>query len=502
MASCTARLLATVCAFTRSLTPASSLLFDDSGALWAGGGKGLLCYNPQQDAFEPAGTAFVHAGVNNLVLLPGRQLAVVTDVDLLLLQLPELSLRGYWSDKNGYQLLEACKNGASFDGQFLWIPSGNGIQRLRIDWAEKARTGMALRLDRVEGQPVSLLNSNKQGISIRGSNLTLDLSLLNCEYEYMVPEYRLNGGAWLPGSLISLRIPNLQEGNNAIDLRVRIPGIPEQEWPGTALTVGASLPWQQQPWVPVFVVVVVGAALGLGLRYWRSRQHEKQLSSQLLQVQLATVQAQLNPHVLFNLLASLQNSIANRSKEVSQRHLVQLSMLIREILELSMTTDDGDSSKIPAISLSREIQFLNNYLQLEASQFSPPFQFEVVTALQSDPDALSIPPLLAQPLAENAVQHGLRPSKNPDLRLRIVITETEDHLYIRVEDNGVGLHSKFAHPMHPLRYQSRGSEMLQKRLDLFRQLGLQAECWLEDGVEGGTVATLKIQKLHHAHHSD
>ncbi|MBK7341669.1 MAG: histidine kinase [Saprospiraceae bacterium] len=119
--------------------------------------------------------------------------------------------------------------------------------------------------------------------------------------------------------------------------------------------------------VAIFLFIVVIMAF---IERIQSRRQLKAVNQQLQETRLRTIQAQLNPHFLFNAMTTLQNTIQNRTREEASDQLVQLSRLIRQVLELSVQQNHGMAS-LPLTSLSQELELLNDYVELEQSQRSP-----------------------------------------------------------------------------------------------------------------------------------
>ena len=121
---------------------------------------------------------------------------------------------------------------------------------------------------------------------------------------------------------------------------------------------------------------------------------------QLLQQQLKLLQSQIEPHFLFNTLANVQALIRLEPKQASQM-LAALTTLLRQSLS---------QSRADTITLADEIRFSQAYLQIQQIRFA---QRLTVQWQQSDdvPLQQQVPPLLLQPLLENALQHGIEPNR-------------------------------------------------------------------------------------------
>ena len=152
--------------------------------------------------------------------------------------------------------------------------------------------------------------------------------------------------------------------------------------------------------------------------------------SKLLQVQseLKALRAQMDPHFIFNALSSMRKELLGGNPEGADAYLVRFSKLLRLIL---------DTSRTPEIRLSDNIELLHLYIQIERTRQGDKFDYSIVTK-GIDPDSTFIPGLILQPLAENAIVHGLYHKKNGKGKLRISFSKAGNALVIKMRDNGVG----------------------------------------------------------------
>lgn len=175
-------------------------------------------------------------------------------------------------------------------------------------------------------------------------------------------------------------------------------------------------------------VALIGLAHA-GVFHRRYREREKQaalLASQLTDARLRALQAQLQPHFLFNSLNGIA-TLLRRDPAKAEEMLVSLSELLRIALS---------SSNRQEIPLREEMDFLGRYLAIQKMRFGERLQ----VSENIEPAAMDclVPALLLQPLVENAIRHGLEPSGRSG-NLRIAAARNGESLKLTVEDNGVGL---------------------------------------------------------------
>lgn len=173
--------------------------------------------------------------------------------------------------------------------------------------------------------------------------------------------------------------------------------------------------------------VIVGASHGIEY-YRRYRERElraSELEKLLVEARLQALQAQLNPHFLFNTLNSI-STLMHRDVAVADRMIVRLSELLR------LALSSRGAQEVP---LREELEFLRRYLEIEQIRFGPRLAVEI----EAPPDTLelAVPHLLLQPLVENAIKHGIAPRK-PGGRIEVRARRAGDRLHLSVTDNGAG----------------------------------------------------------------
>ena len=153
---------------------------------------------------------------------------------------------------------------------------------------------------------------------------------------------------------------------------------------------------------------------------------ESSLKTQLLDSKINALQAQLQPHFLFNALNDI-SALVDLSPEKSQNAIADLSEMLRLTLNLK------DNKLIP---LSDEIAILRKYMSIEKIRFDEKLNFEI----EIDKDLLSIlvPPLLLQPIVENSIKHGFSYSHD-HLVIRIGVKAMGGYYHFSIKNNGAPL---------------------------------------------------------------
>ena len=203
------------------------------------------------------------------------------------------------------------------------------------------------------------------------------------------------------------------------------------------------------------------------------RARAETVARQALQAQLQMLQAQIEPHMLFNTLANLQGLIAIDPPR-AQLLLDQLIQYLRATLS---------SSRAERTTLGQEFALMQAYLQVMATRMGTRLSFAI--DLPETLRTLSVPPMLLQPLVENAIQHGVEPKVDGG---HIDVSAVQDgaRLLLTVRDSGLGLD----HPAHP----GHGTQMALSniRSRLTALYGERASFTLSAAPEGGAVAQLNL----------
>ena len=158
-----------------------------------------------------------------------------------------------------------------------------------------------------------------------------------------------------------------------------------------------------------------------------AREKLKVVSSekQLMQAQMRMLQAQIEPHFLFNTLATIQ-SLIGRSPEKANLMMDNFIAYLRQSLAASRAQEG---------TVKQESDLLRHYLELLKIRMGDRLQFELAVAEELGSAPLA--PMLLQPIVENAIQHGLEPKVDGGT-VRVSATRVGEQMVLSVADNGLG----------------------------------------------------------------
>jgi len=173
--------------------------------------------------------------------------------------------------------------------------------------------------------------------------------------------------------------------------------------------------------VVFFVILLLVVYLYLANTRLKARQKAVELENRLLR-------SQMNPHFIFNSLIAIQSYFYEHNPVKAGDFLAKFAELMRITLE---------NSRAEFVLFEKELAMIRIYLELQALRFDNRFSFVITVDENIDPANVRIPPMLAQPFIENAIEHGLRNKAEQGL-ISIGFRKDDRTITVSVEDNGIG----------------------------------------------------------------
>ena len=184
------------------------------------------------------------------------------------------------------------------------------------------------------------------------------------------------------------------------------------------------------------------------------------INQQLAEAQLSALQTQMNPHFIFNSLNSIKGMILDNEQQKASRYLSKFAHIIRITL---------NQSKEIFTTLYENTEHLETYLVMEKLRFDDSFAFQVIVDDYIDKEEMLIPSLMIQPLAENAIWHGLMHKKG-EKQLSIRFSRQAQTISCIVEDNGIGIkRSEQLKRLNRPTHQSVGLNNLRNRIKIMNE---------------------------------
>jgi signal transduction histidine kinase len=188
---------------------------------------------------------------------------------------------------------------------------------------------------------------------------------------------------------------------------------------------------RQQPYqsADIHFLTAVAGQLALTLDLIAQKRRETELRELAVRAELRALRAQINPHFFFNALNTVAD-LTQSNPAAAEKTILNLARIFQFALE---------STRQETIPLGRELAFVRSYLEIEKARFEEKLNYVIDVA--DELSAAPIPPMLIQPLVENAVRHGISPKSGAGsvtVRARL----KDDRLWISIEDDGIGFEAK------------------------------------------------------------
>lgn len=164
----------------------------------------------------------------------------------------------------------------------------------------------------------------------------------------------------------------------------------------------------------------------LGFVIFQYQREKLSLNQKIVSLQLSTLKANLNPHFIFNIMNLIQSLIVKSEKNKALKATSELAMLNRLFLE---------TSNKDLITIEEELDFASKYINLEKMRFEEDAQiyFDIHIENGIDINQWFVPPLILQPLLENALKHGFFSENTPETHITLTISILEPHqLHINI----------------------------------------------------------------------
>ena len=173
-----------------------------------------------------------------------------------------------------------------------------------------------------------------------------------------------------------------------------------------------------------YLIMAVALLIRISINWFKDQKTKSELLLQQQTQELALLKAQVNPHFFFNTLNNIY-SLVYRKSDDAPAALLKLSEIMRYMLY---------ESKTDTVPLPKELEHLENYLELEKLRLKDP-DF-ISYDLEGDPDRKMIPPMLLLSFVENAFKHGKKRVENPGITIKLKIDQ--DRLNFMVANYTLG----------------------------------------------------------------
>jgi tetratricopeptide (TPR) repeat protein len=222
-------------------------------------------------------------------------------------------------------------------------------------------------------------------------------------------------------------------------------------------------------------------------------QNKLKASQTKMDIEQRLFRSQMNPHFIFNSLIAIQNYVYKHEPADVANYISNFAKLMRMILE---------NSRKESITIEKEIALINYYLELQQLRFPDKFDFSIDIDPEVDIESILIPPMLSQPIIENAIEHGIMNKKDGKGKIEITFTQKDKFIQLSIKDNGIGReNSGNINIAKELKHQSLATTITEERLSLLNKKNKEkfsikiVDLKNSDGSPAGTEVILMMPEL-------
>lgn len=450
---------------------------------WFGGTHGLLWYNSKTDSIQKIEHEDISGTVSFVTAIDSTWLVFSQSTGIYLMDLKRFNHSGdvelyFFNENNGFLGIDPGQNGALVDSKGnIWMTSSTEVVKLDPRKLDFQNYSLNVRISHFNGQRLPFA---QEKISLPKNDRTaivqFDAICFNrpklVQYSWKIEGDEHDWSPWQENDYAVLT--DLRDGKSQIQLKVRVPGLPNAETiTMMPLVVNLAL-WKQEWFFPALLgVVSLLVVLALVLLF-QTRTRMIQINKQAKMFQLQAILSQMNPHFIFNVMASLQSMILSANIEKANDYLVKMSNLVRGFLDASVSTStarvkDLRKSELP---LKKELDILTSYINFQQLINPEKFDFVIFIDPLIDIEHQTIPPMLIQPFVENSIRHGLLQKRSKGTLRISILRSGKNIMKIEITDDGIGIQKASSlFNQSRLLFTSRGKELTINRIKLMNEMG-------------------------------
>jgi ligand-binding sensor domain-containing protein len=452
-----------ICILNESITDISS---SRDSVMWVATNGGIL-YSFKKNNVKKWNISHQSFSISSLITDTFNRIWLATNMGIFMLKNSDKTEENQiiHIDKN-WGFPKNYFNDLSIQGNDIWVASNEAVYNFNYNHIKSNDTppkiiieSIALLNDHTKIESESLLKYNQNSLEVKYTGISLTG---NREVTY---EYRLLPLTpdWISTPNSSLQFSGLKPGRYIFEIKtINAYSIPS-ELEKISFTI--IEPWWQTGTFTVAAIffsniVIIGFGFFLYNRKKEKALERKALQEKIVSAKLEALQAQLNPHFVFNSLNSIQQLINEDQKEKANYYLIKFSGLMRLYLI---------SSKNRYIPLKNELEMLDLYGELEQLRYDNKFKLKITLSPGIKSDEINVPPMLFQPFVENAIRHG-RIYKRENGEVTVGILRKNDQLLFSIRDNGIGRRESKSLKIDNGQHQSLGEELSRKRMEAIKSL--------------------------------
>lgn len=478
--------------------------------LWFGTAGGLALLDEQADTLIPVGRREMPIYCSSIIAIDSAYLLIATSDGLYRFNAQEYLNSGQiqytlYNETNGFVGIDPHQNAIDkdMDGN-IWIGCVDMVVKVEPDKFDDKHTFLKTIIRQINDIPISFQQQDsKDPLAFTDNNIRIYFEAVGTSrpnttlYSYQLEGYDMEWSKFQSFSNASYnRVPN---GNYRFCVRAQGNSVGEHENPCVCVPIYVQASFFQNAhfhYYAIALIFIISLILILLIYFYQlsiRKRQEKEQESTLLRIN--TLQAQMNPHFVFNVFSSLQHLILTHNIDVANEYLGDFGKMVRQFLNASVLAgrQGTTTSKESDILLSDELELITSYIRFEQLNYQDRFEF----FLKVDDVALkeiSIPPMIIQPFVENAIKHGLLYLENEKGLLTLLIKKHPNQsISIILIDNGVGRAESMRLQEKSIRtHRSHGTKLVMDRVKVLNKLGYHIAILIENNHPRGTIVTINF----------
>lgn len=403
---------------------------DDSLFVLSTKGNGLLLYNRKSVKLYTTKDGLLSDVLAHIYVLGNSSFLLASDkgIQHVVLKNDELQFKKVISKNDG--LSNTNVHNVFVRDKFFYFATDNAIVRYPVSKFHEEREKPTVFIDQIKLGGKAQDVDNPIEVDYLDDNLEVKLTSLSYRsfgtqtYYYRILEEDKN---WNTTENRTFRYNALAPGDYTLLVKVKSKDDVFSDEKVIQFSIQPAI-WMTL-WFKMSTIVLLIAVVAYFF-YWLYRNRLKNIEQQqqLTAFHQQSLKLQMNPHFIFNTLNTIQLSITKLDQMKAYQLLTNFSRLIRYTLK---------TSTVAKISLREELDYISNYVDLEREKLEHGVDFEIDVDGTIDVEAIEIPPMLIQPLVENAIWHGVNPLKEKG-SICLNVMQEMDKLHFQIIDNGVG----------------------------------------------------------------
>ncbi len=377
--------------------------------------------------------------------------------------------------------IEVNRSAMCIDSQYAYIGTNAGLNKIPINFN---LSNYVPNVSITKLSPVELTTNNiynyKQNTFTFSYCLNSYINEKENRYAYKLIGY--DTGWSKENAQSEVRYTNLPPGN--YNFKVKAWNVFGNQTKTSEYSFTIKPPFWQTIWF--YLIALVLFVLLLWLLYkWRFKALKEKYKRilKLKNSELKVLKAQINPHLISNIMGSIQNHINQNRMDKAGELTSKYSKFVRYSIQYT---------GLEYISLDDELNYLYDYANIETQTFTDNFTLEIDTTNITNLNKIIIPTMILQPIVENSIKHGLEPKKMEQCTLNITLAQHGKDILCTIQDNGIGRRYAQNKPI------SYGTSITKNRLRIYKEL-LESKFLFEvedlkdsNNIPLGTITTLII----------